>query len=178
MPQPARPISLPLMVPGWLPARGGDNTPLFFFTTRTQNATIREEAAARSLATLLNFDKHRLLMCGANRGKKKSTGIVDGCPFTCLNSEYIFSYGVDGSMKVVTRDGRFLFAQTIASSVQKRGHRRHGDNKSPSLSHTVCGNTQKHNNGGRARSTHPAESSGTFNPRVTQSHLRVPQMKL
>lgn len=41
MPQPARPITLPLIVPAWLAARHRDNKPLLFFMKRTQKATMK-----------------------------------------------------------------------------------------------------------------------------------------
>lgn len=85
MPQPVRPISLPLMVPAWLPARVGDNKPLLFFMTRTQKATIRGkkwnhgEVLGNSTAfcRASSFDVWHEL--------KKGKGIVDGCPFPCLD---------------------------------------------------------------------------------------------
>lgn len=177
MPQPVRPISLPPMVPGWLPARGGDNTPLLFFMTRTQKATIRGKKVELlwgpwRLCWILSST---IFWCVVRIEIKAQVLLTAALSHAWIRSTYFHTVSMvqwkwSLGMEV-------LFAQTIARSVQKWGHWRHGDNKSPSLSYPICGNTKKK----QWRMSPIAASNGiirNIQPHVTQSHLWISQMKL
>lgn len=152
MPQPVRPITLPLIFPAWLPARDWDNKPLLFFMKRTQKATIKEkkwnhcEVLGNCAAFFpeLSFD----VCCEL----KKARGIVDDCPFPCLNTGVHIFIQCLWFNESDHLGGRFcLHRQSLVLYRTDWGHwdhkeqtsDEHGDNKSPSHSYPICGNTKK-----------------------------------
>lgn len=187
MPQPVHPITLPLIVPAWLPAR--DNKPLLFFMKRTQKATIKKKKSgitAKSLATLLHFffSRRRLLMCAANW--KKAKVLLTAALSHVWIGENIFSYSVYGSVKVITWEGGFVCADNRRFCVEQTGDIGIIKNraamstettKASSHSHPICGNTKK-----KQWRMSPIAASNwiiqNIQPHVTQSHLRASEMRL
>lgn len=172
MPQPVSPITLPLIVPAWLPARDRDNTPLLAFMKRTQKATINEKTAE----SLWSPWQHSCIFfssiifwygCWIEKGK----GIVDGCPFPFLNARGHIFISCLWFSESDHLGGRFcLCRQSLVLCRTGWGHQDHkeqasdenGDNKSPSHPYPICSNTWK-NNGGWTQSLPPTASSGIFN---------------
>lgn len=179
MPQPVCPITLPLMVPARLPARDGDNKPLLFFMTRTQKATIREKKW-NHCEVLGN----RAAFCGASSFdvwrelKKKRQRYCWQLPFPMpeLRSTY---FGTVSMVQWKWSLGReVLFALTIAGSVSNgpgTSETRRQQKPLALLSHLR--RYKKNNNEGWAQ----VVSNGiiqNIQPRVTQSHLWISEMKL
>lgn len=148
MPQPVCPITLPLIIPAWLPARDRDNKLLLFFMKRTQKAAIKEKKVVLGncviFFTTLSFD----VRCELKKGK----GIVDDWPFLCLNTGVHIFIQCLWFNESDHLGGRFcLHRQSLVLCRIDQGHRdhkertrdEHGDNKSPSHSYPICGNTKK-----------------------------------
>lgn len=180
MPQPVCPITLPLMVPARLPARDGDNKPLLFFMTRTQKATIREKKWNR--CEVLG---NRAAFCGASSFdvwrelKKKRQRYCWQLPFPMpeLRSTY---FGTVSMVQWKWSLGReVLFALTIAGSVSNgpgTSETRRQQKPLALLSHLRQYKKQQ-----QWGMSPIAVSNGiirNIQPRVTQSHLWISEMKL
>lgn len=180
MPQPVCPITLPLMVPARLPARDGDNKPLLFFMTRTQKATIREKKWNR--CEVLG---NRAAFCGASSFdvwrelKKKRQRYCWQLPFPMpeLRSTY---FGTVSMVQWKWSLGReVLFALTIAGSVSNgpgTSETRRQQKPLALLSHL-----RQYKKKQQWGMSPIAVSNGiirNIQPRVTQSHLWISEMKL
>lgn len=180
MPQPVCPITLPLMVPARLPARDGDNKPLLFFMTRTQKATIRERKW-NHCEVLGN----RAAFCGASSFdvwrelKKKRQRYCWQLPFPMpeLRSTY---FGTVSMVQWKWSLGReVLFALTIAGSVSNgpgTSETRRQQKPLALLSHLR--QYKKKQQWGMSPIAVSNRIIRNTQPRVTQSHLWISEMKL
>lgn len=187
MPQPVRSITLPLIVPAC-----GTETISHCYSLwwghKSHNKRKKHGITVKSLATAPHFLPHHLFMCAAN--SKRQKGIVDACPFPCLNTGVHIFTQCPWFNESDRLGARFCFCRQSLVLCRTDGgrwdHKEQAsdecrDNKSSSYSHPFCGCTKKKKkNPKQWRMSLIGESDciiWSIQLGVTQSHQRVEQMR-